>query len=311
MNSAHNYLSDNPNLIKNTQRTLWVIFISLVTMIAEIFAGYWSGSMALLADGWHMASHLAALLITYFAYKMAIAPQMVRHFNFGGGKIIPLGGYTSALLLGGISLLIGYESINRLIHPVSIHFTEAITVASIGLLVNLVCALILREQPHSHAHPHNHEHHHHHHGHDHNMRGAYLHVVADALTSVAAIIALVISLWQGWLWMDAIVGMVSALVILKWSFTLVKDTGWELLDGHAKGLDYQKIKDRIECEHVEIIDLHVWTIAPNTHACELVVLAKHIHGIEYYRSILKKEFSLEHIVVEERLADDSAAQPCR
>jgi len=258
----------------------------------KIITGYLTGSMALLADGWHMASHAAALSITYIAYRLATSPSWAAHFNFGGGKIIPLGGYTSAILLVLVSFYMVIESIERLLSPVTIQFTQAIVVATAGLIVNLVSALILKDH---HTHKDAHEHYH-----DHNIKGAYLHVLADALTSIAAIVALVLGRHFGVFWLDPLIGVVGALVIAKWSYTLIRDTGWELMDGHAKELDYDQIKKRIQGEHVEIIDLHVWKIAPGILSCELVVKASDPKGIEYYRRILRDEFSLSHIVVEER-----------
>ncbi len=315
MKNSHNFISDNKALRKNARRTLIVLWISFVMMMIEVIAGYWTGSMALLADGWHMGSHVAALLIAYLAYQLAGSESISRNFNFGGGKMIPLGGYTSAIFLGLMALVVAWESGERFLNPLDISFDEALAIAILGLVVNLVCAYILRDgdglgAAHgAHAHSHGHGSSHGAQGHgsstsaqnvDHNLRGAYFHVLADALTSVAAILALIAGKYFGIIWMDALIGLVSSVVIMRWTYTLVKDTGWELLDGHARGLDYQNVKKRIECEHVQIEDLHIWTIAPGVQACELVVNSEHAHGIEHFRKILADEFSLNHIVIEER-----------
>lgn len=307
------------NIRANASKVRTVLWITFITMLGEIYYGYTTGSMALLADGWHMSTHTAALGITFLAYKIATHPEMVKKFNFGGGKIIALGGFTSSIFLLFVVFLIGFEAISRLIHPKSIQFNEALIVAIIGLIINLVCALILNQthkatadspthnHTHNHTHTHNHIHAegsdhtpHNHHFHDHNMHGAYLHVVADAMTSVAAIIALLAAKYFGFFYLDPIIGFVGALVILRWAIQLIADTGWELLDGHARTVDFHKLKSQIEANGANIIDLHIWRASPKLLACELIVSSKTHHGVEYYRHILHSHFGIQHSVIEER-----------
>lgn len=310
----HDFLTQNTKLKSNATRTLWVILISFVTMVVEIVYGFLTGSMALLADGWHMASHVLALMITYLAYRLACHPKWASKFNFGGGKIIPLGGYTSSLILLVVALTMSYESFERWMDPRPIQYNEAIIVCIIGLLVNFLCAFILHGHDHVHSHGHGHSHSHghncnHDHGHehkhaqahhvDHNMRGAYLHILADALTSIGALIALTLGKWQGWDFLDPLIGGIASIVILKWAFGLIRDTGWELMDGHAQGTDYNKVKGRLTADGASILDLHIWKIAPGTLACELVILAKQPKGLAHYKKILS-EFHIDHVVVEER-----------
>lgn len=316
----HHFLALDKNIAKNAKKVSLVLWITVATMLFEIYYGYKTGSMSLLADGWHMATHAAALGVTYITYRLATHEKMARHFNFGGGKIIALGGFTSSLFLLMVIGFIVVEAVQRLLNPKSIAFDEALGVAIIGLVINLICAYILRDSHahgghthdhnHGHVHDHKHEHSHghshadeHSHGHsheqDHNIRGAYLHVLADAFTSVAAIFALIAGKYYGIAFLDPIIGLIAAAVILKWSIGLIRDTGWELLDGHASGLNYAKLKKRVE-EKAQIIDLHVWKIAPHFLACELIVKAHPKLGLEFYRNILQNEFHIQHTVIEER-----------
>lgn len=299
------------NIRINVNKVKYVLWITFVTMLGEIYYGYTTGSMALLADGWHMSTHFVALGITFFAYKIATHPQLVKKFNFGGGKVISLGGFTSSVFLLFVVFLVGFEAIVRLIHPTSIQFNDALIIASIGLIINLVCAIILNQSHHAHEHGHKHGHEHGHesahpvpthdedHFHDHNIRGAYLHVIADALTSVGAIVALLGAKYFGFNYLDPLIGLVGSFVILRWAIQLIKDTSWELLDGHARAIDFKKLKAHIESEGVDIIDLHIWRAAPKVLACELIVSSKTKHGIEHYRHILHSHFGIQHSVIEE------------
>ena len=299
-----NYLSDDPLIERNQNKTKWVVILTSVMMVAEIIAGSMTGSMALTADGWHMASHAGALLISLLAYHLARSHRMSRHFSFGAGKLIPLGGYTSAVILAIVALLIAAESVGRLVSPVAIEFNEAIGIACLGLLVNIASALILNHDDPAHGHHHeDHDHdsdHAHKHVHDHNIRSAFLHVVADAVTSVLAIIALTIGKIYHITWLDSAIGLVGAGVILSWAFQLCRDTGWELLDGHSKTVDWKKLRAVLEVDGTKIIDFHVWRIAPQAIACELVVSAQAPRGLEHYRGLLREKFSIHHIIVEER-----------
>jgi cation diffusion facilitator family transporter len=287
----HNFLLDDEAIAKNERKTLFVILLTSSMMVIEIFAGYITSSMALLADGWHMASHAGALSISFIAYRLAQSGRMNEKFSFGAGKFIPLGGYTSAIVLAIIAILIAMESIQRLITPQPIHFNEAIVVAILGLIVNVASAFILSSHHHHETHDH---------VHDHNLRSAYVHVIADAFTSVLAIIALSIGMVFGAVWLDAVIGIVGAMVILKWAYNLCQDAGWELLDGHAKAIGLDEVRRHIEDENTIIADLHVWRVAPKAHACEILVLTNTPRGPHHYRTILQREFDLAHITVEER-----------
>ncbi len=244
----HYYLSEHHHL--HERRTWMVIGLTVSMMIVEIVSGLVFGSMALLADGWHMASHASAMGITAAAYYWGRKHQGNRRFTFGTGKFGDLAGYSSALLLGLIALLMAYESILRFFNPVTIHFNESILVAVIGLLVNLASALILKED------------HHHHQGddhHDHNLRAAYLHVLADALTSILAIVALFFGKLLDWSFLDPMMGIVGAVVISRWSYGLMRDTGGVLLDYNHNDRISKQIKKVLEGENAVLIeDLHIW-----------------------------------------------------
>jgi cation diffusion facilitator family transporter len=217
---------------KGERRTLWVVILTAIMMVVEISAGRLYGSMALLADGWHMGTHVAALSIALFAYGYSRKNAANPKFSFGTGKVNSLGGFASAVSLAVVALMIGADSIQRLISPEQIHYDEAITVAIIGLIVNLVSAWLLHgghDDHHHHDHSHGDGHHHH----DQNLRAAYLHVLADALTSVLAIIALFFGKSFGWVWMDAVMGIVGAVVISRWSIILLRETSSVLLDNTA------------------------------------------------------------------------------
>ena len=301
---------DNGVFLANERKTKWVTLITLVTMIVEIAVGYWSGSMALLADGWHMASHTLALSLSLFVYYLFRHPRFKSSFTFGGGKILSLGGYTSALGLVFIALTMIVESIGRFYESKAIHYTEAITVAVVGLIVNLICAMIMHkgdetQGPTKCAHGHEHHHHHHHehqhghsHGHDHNHESAYLHILTDALTSVFAIIALLLGLWQGWSWLDPAVGVIGGVVVLKWSVGLIRQSGMDLLDAHDVSIDRKKLVDKIELDGSKVLDIHLWNFAPGQVGCELVIKRNQGQNASDYRSLLSKDFHIHHLIIE-------------
>ncbi|MDH5581467.1 MAG: CDF family Co(II)/Ni(II) efflux transporter DmeF [Bdellovibrionales bacterium] len=290
----HNYLLKDKVIRKNERKAFWVTIVTFITMIVEISYGIYSGSMALLADGWHMASHAGALGVSYIVYRLAREPKVTKHFSFGSGKFIPLGGYTNGILLILVSMLMIYESTLRLINPVNILYDEAIFVTIIGLLVNIICFFILFDNGHKHEY---YEEGHHHH-HDHNIKGAIIHVLADVLTSVLAIIGLIVGkYWQIW-WIDSLVGVVGGLLIFKWSIGLIRMTSWELLDGNAKQIKREDIVKALENNNTRVDDLHIWRIAPNVIACEVSIKAKTLKGSNYYKDILKK-FNIKHLVIEE------------
>lgn len=247
---------------RNARRTHMVIGLTVVTMVVEITAGWLTGSMALLADGFHMATHAGALAIAALAYAFARRHARNARFTFGTGKVGDLAGFASAILLAVAALGIAAESVARLFHLRSIDYRDALLVAAVGLAVNLVSAWMLMDH---HDHSHNHDHDHHHAHADTNLRAAYLHVLADALTSVAAIAALLGGRYLGWLWFDPLIGMVGALIILRWAWGLMRDASAILLDtaepGHAAAIE-QIVADAGE----RIADLHVWRIGPHAHA---------------------------------------------
>jgi cation diffusion facilitator family transporter len=218
---------------ENARRTRWVVLLTALMMVGEIVAGYVTGSMALLADGFHMATHAGALGVAALAYADARRHACNPAYRFGTGKVGELAGFASAMVLGIIALGIGVESTLRLFQPINVAFGEATVIAVIGLAVNIVSAVLLsggHHHGHDHHHHHHHGHHHHGHGSDNNLRSAYIHVLADALTSVLAIAALLAGRYLGWLWMDPVMGIVGAIVIARWSWTLMRDTAAVLLD---------------------------------------------------------------------------------
>jgi len=250
---------------RNARRTLWVVAITTLMMIVEIAAGYITGSMALLADGFHMATHAGALGVAAIAYGYARRHVSDPRYSFGTGKVGDLAGFASALALGLIALGIAAESIARLAEPARVAFGEATIVAVIGLAVNLVSALLL-SGGHDHHHDHVHDGHHHHHGRDNNLRAAYLHVLADALTSILAIAALLAGRYLGWVWLDPAMGIVGAIVIARWSWSLMRDSAAVLLDRSDPALATE-IRNRVEATGDALVtDLHVWRIGPAAHA---------------------------------------------
>lgn len=255
----------------NARRTLWVVALTAVMMVGEIVAGYITGSMALLADGFHMATHAGALGLAAVAYGYAKRHRDNPRYSFGTGKVGDLTGFASALILGLFAIGIAVESVLRLIDPERVDFASATLVAVIGLAVNIVSALLLmgghdHGHKHDHAHDHDHDHgHHHSHGHDNNLRSAYLHVLADALTSVLAIAALLAGRYLGWRWMDPAMGIVGAIVIARWSWSLMRDTAAVLLD-ETDGRIADAVRREVEAMGVRLIDLHVWRVGPGAHA---------------------------------------------
>lgn len=304
--AAHDHLFLGENHARNERRTWLVIAITASMMVIEIVAGNMFGSMALVADGWHMSTHAAAMLIAALAYLYARKHAHNRRFSFGTGKLGDLAGFASAVVLALIALLIGWESLLRLRSPVAINFNEAIAVAVVGLAVNLVCAWLLKDDhDHSHGHGHGHAHHDHHgdhHGHggkDQNLRAAYIHVLADALTSVLAIAALVLGSMYGWLWLDPAIGIVGSVVIARWSWGLVRDTGRVLLDYLPEGEDLpDEITAIMVSEGAEIVDLHVWQLGPGHHGAIVSIISDRPHTPSYYRGKLAAIHDLSHVTVE-------------
>ena len=257
---------------KGERRTHYVLFLTAITMVVEIIAGSVYGSMALLADGWHMGTHVAAFMIAIFAYRYARTHANNPAFAFGTGKVNVLGGFASAVALAVVALIMLVESLQRLIEPHTIHFNEAITIASVGLFINIVSAFLLKDDhDHDHHHHDDHDHSHHHshghHHHDHNLKAAYLHVLADAMTSLLAIIALVSGKYLGWNWLDPVMGIVGAVIITRWSYGLLKQSSPILLDASIEQGYQQAIRAAIENDaDNRISDIHVWKVGANHYA---------------------------------------------
>lgn len=300
---SHDYLGHAHD--DNARRTKAVAWLSAVMMVGEIVAGYWTGSMALLADGFHMATHVGALGIAAVAYSYAKRHVANPRYSWGTGKVGELAGFGSAVVLGIVSLFIAYESITRLADPHPVIFGDAIMVAVLGLAINLISAFMLsgghyghHHHHHGHAHGHGHGHHHDHdhahdqHGGDTNMRAAYVHVLADALTSVMAILALVAGRYLGWVWLDPAVGLLGAIVIANWSVGLMRQASSVLLDAADPKLA-DEVRARVEAPgDTRIHDFHIWRIGPTAHA---VVLA--VEGIQA---------PLSSAVIHDRLSDMAA-----
>ncbi len=280
------------------RRTRVVIALTATMMVAEITAGAWYGSMALLADGWHMGTHVAAFVIAALAYFLERRHAEDPRFSFGTGKFSMLGGYTSAVLLGGIALLMAFESAQRLFRPTSIEFEQAITVAGVGLIVNLLCAALLHgaaQQHHAHDHAHDHAHH------DPNLRSAYLHVLADALTSITAIIALAGGLWFGWGWLDPVMGLVGSAVVGWWAMGLLRNTGGALLDRTPPASDLPEVIRRVvEADGQTVADLHVWQVAAGRYAAIVSLVGTEPRSADDYRQLLAEHQELVHLTVETR-----------
>lgn len=259
-----------------------VMWITAAMMLVEITAGWWFNSMALLADGWHMSSHAVAIGLSAFAYAAARKYAEDKRFAFGTWKIEVLAGFTSAIFLLGVAAMMVFGSIERLLSPEPIHYKEAIIVGVLGLLVNLVCAWVLGHAHHGHGH-HEHNHHHdHEHQHDLNLKSAYLHVIADAATSVLAIIALVGGWIYGWSWLDPVMGIVGAVLVAVWAKGLVKETAKVLLDREMDHAVVGEIREVITAENssdtTRMTDLHVWRVGKNAYACALSIVTCD-HGI--------------------------------
>jgi cation diffusion facilitator family transporter len=302
----HNFTGEFSRAERNTRR---VIALTAAMMIIEIVTGIKFNSMALLADGWHMSTHVAAFLIAAAAYALARKHANNRRYSFGTGKMGVLGAFASAIILGGIAVMMAGESLQRFFSPMEIHFNEAILVACIGFLVNVISAFLLRDhhhhhhgQGHDHGHHHGHEHHHHggDHHHDVNLKAAYLHVIADALTSVFAIIALLGGKMGGWVWLDPVMGIVGSVVISWWAYGLVRDTIVILLDKEPEHSDLnEEIHKALENDgDTAITDLHIWQIGVNKYAAIVALVAHQPQSPEEYKTLLKEHEELVHVTVE-------------
>ena len=308
----------------NERRTWMVIALCSLMMVAEIVGGLLFGSIALVADGLHMSTHASALLLAALAYRYARRHAEDERFSFGTGKLGDLAGFTSAVVLALIALLIAFEAVTRFIWPVPIHFNEAIPIAALGLVVNVVSVLLLsgghaHDPSHIHAghfgdghrHAHDHAHAHetsdHHHEHDHahgtarrdnNMRAAIVHVLADAAVSVLVIIGLSFGLWLGWAWMDPVVGLVGAFVIVTWAYSLIRDTGAILLDMTPDRGMAERMRATIEADGDRLTDLHLWRLGPGHLGAIVSVTTRRQRGADYYQSLLRRFRTLSHVTVQ-------------
>ena len=296
---SHDFLI---NETKSETKTQIVMILTAITMVVEIITGLMFGSIALLADGWHMTTHVAAFSITLFAYQYARKNVNNPKYTFGTGKVSILGGFASAVALAVIALVMALESGMRLFEPRLIQFNQAIGVAVIGLIVNLISAWLLQEHHdhHNHTHEHNHQ--------DHNLQAAYVHVLADALTSVLAIIALCSGKFFGLIWMDAVMGIVGAAVIAKWAYNLIYDTGAILLDGATNKQTQLAIVSAIEEDaDNRVTDLHLWHLNQE-HLAGMISLVTHYpQPPEYYKNLIKHIPSLVHVLIE---VNPCQGEPC-
>ncbi|WP_010543459.1 CDF family Co(II)/Ni(II) efflux transporter DmeF [Sphingomonas elodea] len=285
----------------NARRTQWVVLLTAVMMVGEIAAGYATGSMALLADGFHMATHAGALSVAAGAYAFARRHAASGRFSFGTGKVGDLAGFASALVLGLVAAGIAGESAWRLFQPTHVDFGTATWIAVLGLLINLASALLLsggHHHHHDHDHGHAHDRDHHGHHHDNNMRAAYMHVLADALTSILAIAALLAGRYLGWLWMDAAMGLVGAVVIARWSWSLLRDTAAMLLDATDAPVA-EEVRALVEAPgDARITDLHVWRVGPEARAA--IVSVAGVANAELVRQRLAPVHELAHLTIEMR-----------
>ena len=287
----HNFVHD---FARGERRTRIVIAITGTMMVLEITVGLLSHSMALLADGWHMSTHVTAFLITAAAYYFTKRHASDLRFSFGAGKIGVLGGFASAVVLSVVALLMAGESLHRIFVPLSIHFNEAIGIACLGLVANLGCAILLKDD-HTHAHGH-----HHPHERDLNLRAAYVHVLADAFTSMLAIVALTSGKFFGWTWLDPVVGIVGSAVVFSWAYSLLRDTSGILLDRIPASSDLpDEIRKAIESDGDSVVtDLHVWQVGAGKFAAIVSLVAHEPKSCESYRERLHEHEELVHVTIE-------------
>jgi cation diffusion facilitator family transporter len=297
---------------RNERKTWAVIAVCTVMMGAEVVGGLWFGSVALIADGLHMSTHAGALLIAALAYTYSRRYADDERLTFGTGKLGDLAAFTSAIVLAMIALFIGYESLERLVNPVPIAFDQAIPIAAAGLAINLLSAYLLRDaHDHDHAHGHNHEHTHDHDGvaddhvhrrtqiHlDHNLRAAFLHVLADAAVSVLVIIGLIAARQFGWIWLDPVMGLIATVVILSWSWTLIRSAGAVLLDFCPDPALSRKIAARLEQGSDRVSDLHLWRLGPGHLAAVISLVTHDQHAPDYYKKRLSGLARFSHVTIE-------------
>jgi cation diffusion facilitator family transporter len=299
---THEHVFDQDQQRPGEKRTFLIVVLTAVMMVVEIAAGLIYGSMALLADGLHMASHATALGIAVFAYIISRRLAADPRFAFGVGKINSLAGFASAVMLLGFALVMVIESTDRLINPLSIAFDQALIVAIVGLGVNGVSAWVLISTPHENSHGHDH---HGHHGHDHNLRAAYLHVLADAVTSLLAIVALLAGKYIGANWLDPVMGIVGAVLVTRWSYGLIRETSRVLLDNQTEKGHIAELQQAIEAHSSDrVTDLHVWSIGHGIFAAEIAVVSDTPQSPDHYKSLIPSKLNIVHATVEVHRCDD-------
>ncbi len=309
---AHKFDQGSEAAERGTRLVMW---ITAVMMVVEIVAGWWYNSMALLADGWHMSSHAVAIGLSAFAYAAARRHHGDSRFAFGTWKIEILGGFTSAIFLLGVAALMVFSSVERLLAPQSIRYQQAIAIAIIGLVVNLVCAVILGNAHDHHDEGHHHSDHDDHH-HDLNLKSAYIHVIADAATSVLAIVALAGGWFYGWSWLDPVMGIVGAILVASWAKNLVSETGKVLLDREMDAPVVEEIRSAIESTSAHgdcrITDLHVWRVGKQAYSCALSLLT-HDPDLtpDQVREWLRVHEEIVHSTIEIRLCPETEHQANR
>jgi cation diffusion facilitator family transporter len=296
---SHNFVGD---FTKGERRTHIVIAITGVMMVVEITTGVLSHSMALLADGWHMSTHVTAFLITAIAYYFTRRHASNEQYSFGTGKIGVLGGFASAVVLSVVALLMAGESVHRLFVPLAIHFDEAIGIAFVALTVNVVCALLLKDAHHDSGHEHGGQDRHHHHSHhrDLNLRAAYLHVLADAFTTFLAIVALTSGKFFGLAWLDPVVGLVGSGVVFSWAYQLLRDTSGILVDRTPVSSDLpEEIRRAVESDGDSMVtDLHVWQVGAGKFAAIVSIVAHEPRPSDHYRALFREHDELVHVTIE-------------
>lgn len=292
----HDHVFDDGNPLAE-RNTRWAVVLTVVMMVAEISSGWLFNSMALLADGWHMSSHALALGLSLAAYSAARRFAKNPRFAFGTWKIEVLGGYTSAIFLVGIAGLMLFQSVERLLEPSPIQYDQAILVAILGLLVNLVCAWLLKDGHHHHHGDEGHDHDHHH---DLNLRAAYLHVITDALTSLLAIVALFAGKLWGANWLDPVMGIVGAILVTIWAVGLIKSTASVLLDAEMDKPIANRVKERVysKVSVAEVTDFHLWRVGKKHYACILSLTTNSAVTADSMKELLKDVEELVHVTIE-------------